>query len=103
MLAVPVFADRVLGPGADAVDAAFDGDLGAFLEEAGFSGKPGETIVVPASGLRADLALLVGVGARDEAGPTVLRRAAAATARRASKVTTVATTLAAAASDGVDD
>jgi leucyl aminopeptidase len=103
MLAVPVFADRVLGPGAEAVEAAFDGDLGAFLEEAGFSGKPGETIVVPAGGLRADLALLVGLGPREEVGPTVLRRAAAAMARRASKVTSVATTLAAAAPDEVGD
>ena len=102
MLAVPVFADRVLGPGADVVDRALDGRLGAFIEEAGFSGKPGETIAVPVSGQHADLALLVGVGPRDEVSLAVLRRAAAAVARRASKVTAVATTLPSAAPEGVD-
>jgi leucyl aminopeptidase len=102
MLAVPVFAERVLGPGADVVDRAFDGRLGRFIEEAGFSGKPGETIAVPANGLHADLALLVGVGPRDEVSTAVLRRAGAAVARRASKVTTLATTLAQAAPAGID-
>ncbi|HEY8218164.1 MAG TPA: leucyl aminopeptidase [Acidimicrobiia bacterium] len=102
MLAVPVFADRVLGPGAEVVDRALGGRLAAFVEEAGYSGKPGETIAVPASGLQADLALLVGVGSRDEVTAAVLRRAGAAIARRASKVTSVATTLASAAPAGID-
>jgi leucyl aminopeptidase len=102
MLAVPVFAERVLGPGADVVDRVLEGRLGRFIEEAGFSGKPGETIAVPAPDLRADLALLVGVGPRDEVTTAVLRRAAAAVARRASNVTTLATTLASAAPAGVD-
>jgi len=102
MLAVPVFADRVLGPGADAVDRALGGRLDAFMAEAGFSGKPGEAIAVPAEGLRADLALLVGLGAPDEVTTASLRRAAALVARRATKVTTVATTLATAAPSEVD-
>jgi leucyl aminopeptidase len=102
MLAVPVFADRELGPGSDVVDGALGGRLGAFMAEAGFAGKPGETIAVPADGLGADLALLVGVGKRDEITAGVLRKAAAAVVRRATKLTSVATTLASAAPDGID-
>ena len=93
MLAVPVFADRVLGPGADVVDDALGGTLRAFMNEAGFSGKPGETIAVPAHGLGADLALLVGLGSPDAVDAATLRRAAATVARRATEVTTLATTL----------
>jgi leucyl aminopeptidase len=101
-LAVPVFTDRVLGPGADVVDDALGGRLTAFMAEAGFSGKPGETIAVPADGIHADLAVLVGVGTRDEVTTATLRRAAAAVARRATKTETVATTLAAAAPSSID-
>jgi len=101
MLAVPVYSERELGPGADEVDDALGGKLGAFMTDAGFTGRPGETILVPADGIRADVALLVGVGPRDEVSTASLRRAAAAVARRASNITTVATTLASAA-PGVD-
>ncbi|HZP29227.1 MAG TPA: leucyl aminopeptidase [Acidimicrobiia bacterium] len=94
LLAVPVYADRELGPGADAVDRALDGTLGSFMEESGFEGKPGETLLVPAAGrLTAKAALLVGVGKRDDLTLDGLRRAAAAVARRADKVGHVATTL----------
>jgi len=94
LLAAPVGAGRELGPGADAVDAAFDGDLAAFMEEADFDGKPGQTLAVPARNrLRATAAILVGVGALDQVTVDGLRRAAAAVARKATKVTSVATTL----------
>jgi leucyl aminopeptidase len=94
LLAVPVGAGRALGPGADAVDAALEGELGAFMEEADFDGKPGQTLPVPTRGrLRAGAALLVGVGAFDEVTTDGLRRAAAAIARRATKTPSVATTL----------
>jgi leucyl aminopeptidase len=91
---------RVLGPGADVLDAALDGGLVAFLDEVGFEGKLGDVIAVPTGGkLRAKAALVVGVG--DPAALTAdsLRRAAAAVARRSTKVTSLATTLAAAASE----
>jgi leucyl aminopeptidase len=94
LLAVPVFAGRVLGPGAEAVDDALGGGLAAFMEEAGFDGKADEALPVATQGrLTAKAAVLVGLG--DEAKVSVdgLRRAAAVLARRASKVTTVATTL----------
>jgi leucyl aminopeptidase len=95
LLAVPIGKGAELGPGAGAVDAALDGGLTAFLAEAGFDGKLGETLAVPTGGrLKAKAALLVGVG--DPAALTVdgVRRAAAAVARRAGTVASVATTLA---------
>jgi leucyl aminopeptidase len=63
LLAVPITKGAEFGPGADAVDAALGGGLAAFLAEAGFDGKLGETLAVPTAGrLRAKAALLVGVG-----------------------------------------
>ena len=94
LLAVPVGAGRALGPGAAAVDAALDGDLAAFMAEADFEGKPGQTLAVPTRGrLRAAAAMLVGVGAFDEITADGVRRAAAAVARKATKAASVATTL----------
>jgi leucyl aminopeptidase len=95
LLAVPIGKDGAFGPGADAVDAALGGGLAAFLAEAGFEGKLGETLAVPTAGkLRAKAAILVGIG--DPGALTVdgVRRAAAAVARRASKAVSVGTTLA---------
>ena len=63
LLAVPVFADRRLGTGAEVVAAALDGDLSEFMEEADFNGKRGETLAVPTQGkLGAKAVILVGVG-----------------------------------------
>jgi leucyl aminopeptidase len=94
LLAVPIGSGRELGPGADAVDAALDGGLDAFMREADFQGKAGESLAVPTRArLRADAAVLVGVGQLDELTADDLRRAAAAVARRARKATSVATTL----------
>jgi leucyl aminopeptidase len=94
LLAVPVGTGRALGPGAEVVDAALDGELAAFMEEADFDGKPGQTLAVPTRGrLRAAAALLVGVGAFDGVTTDGIRRAAAAIARRATKAPSVATTL----------
>jgi leucyl aminopeptidase len=99
LLAVPVAKGPVLGPGADAVDTALDGGLAAFLAEAGFEGKLGETLAVPTAGrLRAKAAVLVGVGDPAELTTDGVRRAAAAVARRAAKAGSVATTLATAGS-----
>jgi len=96
LVAVPVFAKRALGPGADAVDRALGGALVGFMTEAGFEGKPGETLMVPVTGMGAKTALLVGVGARDDVTVATLRRAGAAIARRATWVVSVATTVASA-------
>jgi leucyl aminopeptidase len=94
LLAVPVFGERELGPGAQSVDDALGGGLADFMEEADFSGKRGETLPVPTNGrLGARAVVLVGVGDRDDLSPDALRRAGAALARRAKTVRTVATTL----------
>jgi leucyl aminopeptidase len=91
---------RILGPGADVVDAALGGGLEAFLDETGFEANLGETLSVPTSGkLKAKAAVLVGVGEIDKLTLDGLRRAGAAVARRARKATSVATTLASVAPD----
>ena len=96
--------ERVLGPGAEVVDAALGGGLIAFLDEAGFEGKLGEAIAVPTNGnLRAKAAIIVGIGDPAELTADTLRRAGAAIARRAAKAGSLATTLAAAAdTSGLD-
>jgi leucyl aminopeptidase len=71
------------------------------MTEAGFVGKPGETLMVPVAGMGAKTALLVGVGARGEVSAATLRRAGAAIARRATSAPTVATTVASATSKSV--
>jgi len=100
LVVVPVFSERVLGPGGEAVEAGFAGDLSGFLTETGFEGKVGETVAVPVSGMRVATVLLVGVGEPDDVTPAVLRRAAGSAARRARTAATVATTLADALADG---
>ncbi|MFO7591327.1 MAG: leucyl aminopeptidase [Acidimicrobiia bacterium] len=99
LVVVPVFTERVLGPGGDAVADAFHGDLVDFMTTAGFAGKVGDALVVPVAGMRAATALLVGVGAADDVTPAVLRRAAGGAARRARTAAKVATTLADAHAD----
>ncbi len=93
VLAVPVFAGRVLGPGGKALDAAVGGSLDAFMTEAGFEGKAEETLAVPAGKLNARAVLLVGVGDKKAVSANGLRRAAAAVVRRSPKAKTIATTL----------
>jgi len=93
VLAVPVFAGRVLGPGGKAVDTAVGGSLEAFMAEAGFEGKAEETLAVPAGKLNAKAVLLVGVGDKKAVSANGLRRAAAAVVRRSPRAKTIATTL----------
>ncbi len=102
LLVVPVFAERVLGPGADTVDSVLGG-LAEFMAEADFDGNVGETLSVPTAGkLGAKAVLLLGVGPRDGVDVDGVRKAGAALARRAEKSATVATTLLEAVGDGVD-
>ena len=100
LLAVPIEKGGAFGPGADAVDRALGGGLAAFMSEAGFEGKLGETLPVPTGGmLRAKAAILVGLGDPAELTVDGVRRAAAAVARRAHRAVSVATTLAIAGSE----
>jgi leucyl aminopeptidase len=93
VIAVPVFSGRVLGPGGKALDTAIGGSLDAFMAEAGFEGKAEETLAVPAGGLGARAAVLVGLGDKKSLSADRLRRAAAAVVRRSPRAKTVATTL----------
>jgi leucyl aminopeptidase len=95
LIAVPVFADRVLGPGADAIaDGLKRGEFDKFLVGSGFEGKPGQTALVPTGALiPAPVALVIGLGAQADLTLKILRRAGAAIARAAKKSTSVATTL----------
>ena len=74
VLAVPMFAGGTPGPGADVVRAALGAGLAAFTAEAGFTGKPDETLVVP-FGAGRTAAVLVGVGERGRVSTDQLRRA----------------------------
>ena len=90
VLGVPVFAGRVVPPGAG---VELDG---RWLEGRRFEGKLGETLVVPAD----DGSTIVAVGMGDPAELTAerMRRAAAALVRAIGQETTAATTLLAAGS-----
>ncbi len=101
VLAVPVFADRNLGPGAAAVDAACDGDLVGFMTRAGFTGAKGQALFVPLRG-PAKSALLVGLGNEADVTADSLRVAGALVSQRASGSARVATTLADAAPANVE-
>ncbi|HEV7524364.1 MAG TPA: leucyl aminopeptidase [Acidimicrobiia bacterium] len=94
LFVVPVFSNRRLGPGAQLVDDAIDGNLAEFMAETDFEGKRGEVLAVPTGGrLGARAALLLGIGDEDSFDAAALRRAGAVLARRASRVASVATTL----------
>ncbi|MEP6624682.1 MAG: leucyl aminopeptidase [Acidimicrobiia bacterium] len=101
VLAVAVFADGELGPGADAVDTAVGGTLNAFMKNAGFEGKRGQALFVPVSG-PAKTALVMGLG--KQAGLTLddLRTVGALVAQRTRGSARVATTLADAGPEGTD-
>ncbi|POX40148.1 leucyl aminopeptidase [Streptomyces sp. Ru73] len=76
----------VLAPGAEAVDAAFDGKLADVLETLGASGAEGEVTKVPAAGgLKAPVVLVTGLGDAPAKGEgydhEALRRAAGAASR----------------------
>ncbi|AZM45636.1 leucyl aminopeptidase [Streptomyces sp. WAC 06738] len=76
----------VPAPGAEAVDEAYGGKLGAVLEALGASGGEGEVTKLPApDGLKAPVVVAVGLGAVPEKGAgydtETLRRAAGSAAR----------------------
>lgn len=76
----------VPAPGAEAVDEAYGGKLGAVLEALGASGGEGEVTKLPApDGLKAPVVVAVGLGALPEKGDAydteTLRRAAGSAAR----------------------
>ena len=72
-----------LAPGADELDAAFEGQLAALLAVAGATGKADEVVKLPTRGaLRAPLLVAVGLGKEGEGlRPEQVRRASGAAAR----------------------
>ena len=95
LLAVPVFADRVPGPGAAQAMAALGSSLDPLLDARGFTGKAGDVVVFPTLGhLPATMLALVGLGDRDKVDAEALRRAAAAAVRSAGSARKAVTTLA---------
>ncbi len=85
----------VLAPGAEAVDAAFDGGLAALLAVAGASGRADEVVKVPTRGaLGAPLLVAVGLGDEDDLDPAEqVRRASGAAARALAGTGRAVTTL----------
>ncbi|CAN5646142.1 leucyl aminopeptidase [soil metagenome] len=68
---------------AAATDERLEGALLDYLSAGGFKGKAGEVTVVPTFGkLPVTAVAVVGLGPKDEAGPTALRRGAGSAARR---------------------
>jgi leucyl aminopeptidase len=94
LLAVPAFAGPELGPGAEEAVAALGVPVAPLLEARGFTGKAGETAVLPTLGrLPATVLLLVGVGERAKVDAEALRRAAAAMVRQGRGARKAVTTL----------
>ncbi len=98
-LAVPVFADRTWGPGAEWVSGELGAWLDEYLDEVDFSGKAGEIVSLPTGG-RLPFRTLFLVGLGDEADLDGVRRAAGWLGRKTTRVTEVAVTLQALPVDG---
>jgi leucyl aminopeptidase len=89
-----------LAPGGEELAAALDVDLVAELTAGGFDGSVGSTLRVPTRGaVPAASVLVVGLGARDEAGTDQLRRAGAVAAAAGERTEALASSLATAAAD----
>ncbi len=83
-----------LAPGAEEVDAAFDGRLADVLATLGATGKADEVVKVPTIGrLGADLVVAAGLGKAGEVGPEQVRRASGAAARALAGTKRTVTTL----------
>ncbi len=93
VLVLPVFEGPRGGPGVSDVKGV---DLLGLFEASGATGKRGESLLVPNTGLdglAARSVLLLGVGARERIDADTCRRAIGRVSSRLSKVASVATTL----------
>ena len=90
-LAVPVFAERSWGPGAEWVAEALGSWLDGYLDEVNFTGKANEIALLPTGGkLPYETLFLVGLG--EEADLEGVRQAAGWLGCKASRVVDLATT-----------
>jgi leucyl aminopeptidase len=92
VLAVPVFAERVWGPGAEEAVAFLGDTVDQLLDARDFTGKSGQIATIPADpdGPYAEV-MLVGIGAEVDA--EVLRRASGSLAKAVGRRPVAATTL----------
>lgn len=93
VLVLPVFEGPEPGPGVKDVKRI---DLLGLYGAAGHTGKRGESLLVPntgVDGLAAGAVLILGVGRRADAGPDACRRAVGRVASQLAKRTRIATTL----------
>jgi leucyl aminopeptidase len=90
LLILPVYQDRVWGPGVAEMVAGAGDRLESYLDGVDFTGKSGQVTLVPGSG---DFGNLLFVGLGEEADADVLRKVAGAAGRSAMRYATVATTL----------
>ncbi len=98
-LAVPVFAERIWGPGADWVAEELGTWLDEYLEEVDFSGKADQIVSLPTGGrLRFRTLFLVGLG--EEADLDGVRQAAGWLGGKTNRVGDLATTFHGLAVDG---
>ncbi len=100
LLVLPVFQDRVWGPGAEEAVAAMGDWLEGYLDGLDFTGKVGQSAAVPGSNGFGRV-LFVGLG--NEADADVLRSAAGIAGRAAVRYEKVATTLSQVEIDGAAD
>jgi leucyl aminopeptidase len=92
VLVVPVFEERVWGPGADRVVELLGDWIDDYLEQADFTGKVGQLAAIPGGDqIGAGRVVFAGVGA--EADAETLRRVAGNVARAVTRHRTVVTTL----------
>lgn len=81
------------GAGA-AIDEALNNGLSGYLRSVGFKGGTGDLSVMPAGdGVAADSVAVLGLGPKDKADATVLRRAAGSAARRLGERSTIGVTI----------
>jgi leucyl aminopeptidase len=77
-IAAGVFEDGKLGPEAAALDRATGGRIKAVIERGDFSGRAGETLLLPEAGLKSTRLVLVGLGTESGYNRKGWRRACAA-------------------------
>ncbi len=92
VLAVPVFEDRVWGPGAQWVADRLGSWLDEYLDEESFDGRLGDIVSMP-TGDRLAFTTVVFVGLGAEVDDEALRQASGWLGRRTTKSSNVATTL----------
>ncbi len=91
-LVVPVSADRTWGPGAEWAATQLGEWLTPYLDQADFSGKPGQSVTVP-GGDELPFTTVTFLGLGDDPSPEAIRKAAGAVGRAAARNQSIATTV----------